>query len=198
MKTICTALFLIIATAGVAQPLGTDDFRTLIPFLQQQDYKGAFEKSEALLKASDADTSDVRAQVAYINIYAAAGMVTQDQMTHKDFEQNVKRFVGKKLKMPGHPCVSDSIKVAYNSFQFKKRENGKMQGYTMTANQKKTNILLFEYYDFRQEVDPQYFIGNNVRATGILQSFEVNPNPSKTWIGRLHLSPCHVRLFKPN
>ena len=197
MKKQLSLLLLLASSTIFSQQLSIDDFRSLIPFLQKQDYKGAFEKSETLLNTTTADTTDARAQVSYINIYASAGMVTLDQMSYDAFEKSIKKFVGKKLKMPGHPCVSDSVKVVYNSFQFL-TEKGKTQGYTMTANKDKTNILLFEYFDFKEGFVPENMVGKNVRATGILQSYEVNPNKSKIWIGRLHLAPSYVNRFVPN
>jgi hypothetical protein len=197
MKLYLTTFFLFMYAALSAQELSQDDFKSLIPYLQKQDYKGAFEKSEALLEKSAADTSDAHAQIAYVNVYASAGMVTVDQMTHKDFEKNIKQFIGQKMKMPGHPYVEDTVKVAFNSFKLI-RDKEKVKGFTMTANQKKTNILLFEYYNFEQAPDPKDFAGKTVRTSGILESYEVNPNASKTWIARLQFAKPRVNVFIPN
>lgn len=195
MRIILTLLLTLAVAEIFAQEITYEDFKTIIPFLQQEDYKGAYLKSSELLSKTKPDTSDIRAQVSYMNIFAAAGMVTLDQMTHDEFEKNLQGFVGKKIKMSGHPCV-DSTKMAWNSFQFK-RKDGELQGLTMTPNSKKVNILLFEYYKFKTPPKPEDFIGKNVRAGGILESFEVNPNKSKLWIGRIHISNAYVRGFIP-
>ena len=197
MKNVLVVFLLLFSSAVFCQKMTYEDFKTVIPFLQKEDFKGAFEKTEALLKATNVDTSDVRAQVAYMNIYSAAGMVTLDQMDYKGFEKNLKTFVGKKLKMPGHPCIDSITKVAYSSLQFQLKKDGKMQGFTMTGNKDKTNILLFEYYDFKGLVDPEDFVGTSVRCGGVLESYEVNVNKSKVWIGRLHISEAYIRGFLP-
>jgi hypothetical protein len=196
MRKYLIILALTFCVSGLSQELSQDDFRTLIPYLQKQDYKKAFEQSEALLNQSARDTTDAHAQIAYVNIYASAGMVTVNQMSYKDFEKNIKKFVGKKLKMPGHPCVHDSVKVAFNSFQFI-RDNDKLRGFTMTANQKKTNILLFEYYNFTQAPDPKNFVGKTVRTSGILESYEISGSESKTWIARLQFANPSINVFIP-
>jgi hypothetical protein len=196
MKKCLIVLTLAFCANCLAQELSQDDFRSLVPFLQKQDYKGAFQRSEALLRQSASDTSDAQAQIAYVNVYASAGMVTVNEMSYKDFEKNIKKFVGKKMKMPGHPCVPDSVKVAFNSFQFI-RDNDKLKGFTMTANQKKTNILLFEYYNFTQAPDPKDFVGKTVRTTGILESYELSDSQSKTWIARLQFADPRVNVFVP-
>lgn len=196
MKNLLFFCVLFMSSKTFSQDLSYEDFKTLVPFLKNQDYKSAFEKSDELLKKSGVDTSDVHAQIAYINVYASAGMVTTDQMTYDDFEKNIKKFIGKKLRMPGHPCVSDSIKGAFNSFQFKTKKE-KIQGYTMTANKDKTNILLFEYFDFDQPVNIKEFKGQNVRASGVLKSYEISPTKSKLWIARLHLINAKINRFVP-
>ena len=198
MKKFLIVLFLINNVSSFAQELTYDDFKSIIPFLKTEDYKGAFNRSEELLSTSKNDTTDIRAQISYMNIYSSAGMVTLKQMNHKEFEKNLKKFIGKKLKMPGHPCLDSVAKAPFNSFQFIKNKKGQQQGYTMVANKEKINILLFEYYNFKEEYNPNEFIGNNIRCSGILESYEVNPNKSLIWIGRLHISNAIVRGFIPN
>lgn len=198
MKKLLVLILLMSNTSFFAQELTYEDFKSIIPFLVTEDYKGAFNRSQELLNSSKADTTDIRAQISYMNIYSSAGMVTLQQMSHKDFGENLKKFIGKKLKMPGHPCLDTIAKAPFNSFQFLKNETEQLQGYTMVANKKKINILLFEYYNFKDEYNPADFIGNTVRCGGILESFEVNPNNSLVWIGRLHLSNAYVRRFIPN
>jgi hypothetical protein len=198
MKKIIVVIFIISQTSFFAQELTYDNFKSIIPFLKTEDYKGAFIRTEELLNYTKSDTTDLRAQVSYMNIYSSAGMVTLKQMSSSDFEKNLKKFIGKKLKMPGHPCLDSIVKAAFNSFQFIKKEDKELHGYTMTANKEKVNILLFEYYNFKEKYNPEDFIGSNVRCSGILESFEVNPSKSLIWIGRLHISNAVVKRFIPN
>jgi hypothetical protein len=196
MKKLLLFALLITNLTAFAQEITYDDFKAIIPFLMKEDYKGAFETSAKLLgKTTDADDSDMKAQVSYMNIYSAAGMVTLDQMSYEDFEKNTKKFIGKRLKMSGHPCLAAEEK-AMNSFQFVDKD-GKQEGMTMTTNKNKTSILLFEYYKFPEAKNPGDYIGKTVRCGGILESFEISPTKSKIWIGRIHLTNCTINLFQP-
>ncbi len=195
MKKLLVLLLITISSSTFAQKLTYDDFKSIIPFLQKEDFKGAFEKTNTLLKKGKADTSDIKAQISYMNIYSAAGMVSKGEMSYDNLEKNMNKFVGKQLKMPGHPCV-DSTKQAWNSFQFI-TQDGILKGMTMGTNRLNTSILLFEYYEFAETLDPNDYIGENVRCGGILKSFEINPNKSGIWIVRIHISEAYVRLFTP-
>lgn len=78
-----------------AQELTYDDFKSIIPFLKTEDYKGAFNRSQELLNSTKSDTSDIRAQISYMSIYSSAGMVTLEQMSNpEDFIGNTVRCGG--------------------------------------------------------------------------------------------------------
>lgn len=196
MKYILTLLLpLFVAITSYGQVITYDDFKSVIPFLQKEDFKGAFEKTSLLLSSTQNDSSDLRGIVTYINIFSAAGMVTLDQMTHADFQKNANKFVGQRLVMSAHPCV-DSSSQGYNSLQFVTKD-GQLQGMTITANNKKTNILCFEYFKYAEPINPSVLIGKNVRCGGTLSSVEVNPNNSKIWISRLHVDNGFAREMTP-
>src|SRR5687768_16403390 len=109
MKIILTILLpLIVATTSYGQIITYDDFKLVIPFLQKEDFKGAFDKTSQLLSSTQNDSSDLRGIVTYMNIFSAAGMVTVDQMTHADFLKNVNKYVGQRLVMSAHPCIDSS------------------------------------------------------------------------------------------
>ena len=60
MKKILLLLLCSISLNAIAQEITYDEFRTIIPFLVKEDFKSAFEKSDALLKrTSDDDDSDL-------------------------------------------------------------------------------------------------------------------------------------------
>ena len=198
MKKILLLLLCSISLNAIAQEITYDEFRTIIPFLVKEDFKSAFEKSDALLKrTSDDDDSDLKAQVSYIAIFAAAGMVTKDEKSYEDFEKITKRFIGKRLKMSGHPCVAAGSN-GMNTFQFvKDEETGKQRGATISTNKDKTNILLFEYYDFPEIQNPDDYVGKTVRCGGILDRFELSPTSSKIWIARIQLTQATINIFVP-
>jgi len=192
MKLILTLLLpLLIATTSYGQVITYDDFKTVIPFLQKEDFKSAFEKTSQLLSATQNDSSDLRGIVTYMNIFSAAGMVTLDQMTHEDFLKNANKYVGQRLVMSAHPCI-DSSAQGYNSLKFV-TEKGQLQGMTIAANNKKTNIHCFEYFKYADPINPSELIGKIVRCGGTLETVEVNPNNSKIWISRLHINNAFAR-----
>ncbi|TWI78303.1 hypothetical protein IQ13_3985 [Lacibacter cauensis] len=194
MKLILSLLFpLIIATVSYGQVIIYDDFKSVIPFLQKEDFKGAFDKTSQLLSSTQNDSSDLRGIVIYMNIFSSAGMVTLDQMSHADFLKKANKYVGQRLVMSAHPYI-DSSAHGYNSLQFFTKD-GQLQGMTITANNTKTNILCFEYFKYAGPINPSEFIGKNVRCGGTLISVEVNPNNSKIWISRLHIGNAFARAM---
>jgi hypothetical protein len=192
MKSMRTFLFLlIVATTSHGQVITYDDFKSVIPLLQKEDFKGVFDKTSQLLHSTQNDSSDLRGIVTYMNIFSAAGMVTLDQMTHADFLKNANYHVGQRLVMPAHPCI-DSSSQGYNSPKFLTID-GLMQGMTITANNNKTNILCFEYFKFAGSINPSELMGKSVRCGGTLSSVEVNPNNSKIWVSKLHIDNAFAR-----
>jgi len=185
----------ILTTIVPGQVVTYEDFKSIIPLMQKENYKKAYMKTTEILNTSVNDSSDLRGIVTYMNIRAAAGMVSVDQMTITEFSDNAKKYVGQKIVMAGHLCV-DSTKNSYNALTFLKKGN-QLQGFTVTSNSKNTNILCFEYFQFKDPIDPSGFLGKNVRCKGILDSFEVNPSPLKIWIARLHISNAEAHLFTP-
>lgn len=195
-RTILFFSFVLSQVITAAQTVSQDDFRSIIPFLQKEDFKSAFDASTQILNATINDSSDLRGIVTYINLYSSAGMVSKGEMSYDAFEKNSKQFIGHYLVMSAHPCV-DSGKLAYNSLSFFRDENGRLKGQTTTANNKATSILLFEYFDFAEPIDPQAYIGKNVRCGGILEDFKPNPNKSIVIIGRMYIKNAFIRDMTP-
>ncbi|WP_149694469.1 hypothetical protein [Chitinophaga sp. CF418] len=68
---------------------------------------------------------------------------------------------------------------------------------TITANNKKTSILCFEYFKYGDAINPSDIIGKDIRCGGTLASVEVNPNNSKIWISKLHIENAFAREMTP-
>lgn len=192
MKLIMVLLStLTIATTLHGQVITYDDFRSVIPLLQKEDFKGAFEKTDQLLSTTRNDSSDLRGIVTYMNVFSAAGMVTLDEMTHADFLKHANKYVGQRLVMSAHPCT-DSSSQGNNSLKFV-MVNGQLQGMTIATNNKRTSILCFEYFKYRDAIDPLDMIGKNIRCGGTLASVEVNANNSTIWVCKLHIENAFAR-----
>ena len=197
MKLILTlVLAVIVGTSSYGQVITYDNFKSVIPFLQKEDFKEAFDMTSELLTSTQNDTSDLRGIVTYMNIFSAAGMLTLDQMTYDDFTKNANKYIGHYIVMSAHPCI-DSSSHGYNSLQFFTHSSGKLHGMTITTNHAKTNILCFEYFDYSDPINSSDFIEKNVRCGGILQTAETNPNKSKIWIARLRIVDAFARIMTP-
>jgi hypothetical protein len=194
--TLTLLIALTIAVSSFGQTITYEDFKEVIPFLQREDFKSAYEKTERLLKTTDNDNSDLRGILTYMNIFSAAGMVTLDQMSYKKFEKVSKKFLGQYLVMSAHICV-DSSSMAYNAIQFQTNESGKLEGMSVIVNNKKTSILCFEYFEYADKINPSEMIDKNVRCGGTLKSIEINPNKSKIWVAKLRISNAFARLMTP-
>ena len=197
MKFIAALLFSFLGlTTITAQTITYDDFRSVIPFLQKEDYKSAFEKTEQLLHSTKSDSSNLRGIVTYMNLFSGAGMVSLDQMSYDDFSKVLNKCVGQYLVMSAHPYI-DSSAHGYNSLQLATRDDGQLQGTTASTNDKRTSILFFEYFTYRDTINPGDFIGKYVRCGGILEAFELNPNKSNIWIARLHIRDAFATIERP-
>ena len=185
---------LTITTTTFGQTITYDEFKEVIPFLQKENFKGAYEKTSKLLESTTNDKSDLRGIVTYMNIFSATGMVALDQMTYKEFEKVTKKFIGQYVVMSAHPCIDSSAK-GYNSIQFITNDKGELEGMTISSNNQKTNILCFEYFDYAGPINPDEMIGKNVRCGGILSSIEANPNKSKIWVARLRINNAFARIM---
>jgi hypothetical protein len=196
MKPLSLSFFLLmLCTAIHAQVVTYDDFKSVIPLIQQENYKGTFQRTKQILDSTQNDSSDLRGIVTYMNILSAAGMVTRDQMTYDKFLKNANRFIGQRIVMSAHP-IADSGKMASNSLQFIKR-NGELEGMTVSNTRDGAHILCFEYFSYAEPVDPTVFAGQMVRCGGTLQKVEISPTRSKIWISRLEISNAFARASSP-
>ncbi|WP_290789822.1 hypothetical protein [Flavihumibacter sp. UBA7668] len=194
MKIILMLLFpLIFSTDSYGQVISYNDFKSVIPILQKEDFKGAFDRTSKLQSTTQNDSSDLHGIITYMNLFSSAGMVTHDQMTHADYFKNAKKYIGHRLVMSSHPCIYSSA-TGYNSLQFVTID-GELIGKTIATNNAKTTIICFEYFTYTDQINPSEFIGKNVRCGGTLNSVEVNPTNSKVWISRLYIGNAFVRAL---
>lgn len=191
MKGIFTTLVFILGLTMVqAQTISYEDFKGLIPYLKSENWRSAFQESSKLLKTANQDTSDFKAIVLYINIFSAAGMVTNGQMTYTELESNVYQFQGQKIIMSAHPLtIKDG---ALNCLKFSVTDSTN-EAFASATNSKGTNILCFEKFYFKDKQNPTNFGNSFVRCGGTLEKIELNPNKSKIWVLRLTVKNAFAR-----
>lgn len=176
-------MLLFISMGSNAQTISYEDFKALIPYMEQEDWKNAFKQSAKLLDGAGSDSSDLKAIVLYMNILSSAGLVTIGQMTHAELDKHVVKFQGQKIVMssrrvkPINFTITDSTNEAFFS----------------TNNIKGTNILCFEKFYFNEKVNVAALEGAFIRFGGILEKIETNPNKSKIWILRLTVKNAFAR-----
>ncbi|MEO8150852.1 MAG: hypothetical protein ABI723_24680 [Bacteroidia bacterium] len=196
MKKILTTLILFVTLyQSYGQTVTYDDFKSLIPFLQAEDWKSAFNQSAKILKGTENDSSDYKAIVLYINIYTAAGMVSVGDMTYDDLAKNVMKYKGQKIIMSAHP-VSDSETKTINKTHLTVNDSTN-EAFTSASNGKGTSIFCFEKIKVKDKIDLSEFPANSfARCGGTLEKIETNPNKSTIWILRLTVVDAFIR--KPN
>ncbi|WP_406825323.1 hypothetical protein [Pedobacter sp. KACC 23697] len=183
MKKCLSSIILILSFLGaMAQNLSYEDFKKLIPLLEKEDWKNAYNQSEKLLASSKKDTSNFRAIILYANILSAAGMVTENSMSYKEIEKNLIKYKGQKIIFSSHPITEKEGSL--NCVQFSGPKLATSAFITAT-NKRGINILCFEKIVFKHPVSPTEFAGSFVRCGGILDKIEFNPNKSLIWIIRL-------------
>ena len=192
MQKVFTLIILFIGlNKSYGQILSYDDFKSLIPYLKTEDWKSAFKESGKLLKSADKDTSEFHAIILYINIFSAAGMVTENQMTYKELGKNVMKYQGQKIIMPAHPVTSKY--GAFRQLKFE-RTDSTNAAFTSATNSAGTNILCFEKFIFKDKINLADFPEKSIaRCGGTLDKIEINPNKSMIWILRLTITDAFAR-----
>ena len=190
-KILITTIFLFGLISGYSQTLTDQDFRSLIPYLKIEDWKGAYKKSSKLLKSAENDTSEFHAIILYINIFSGAGMVSENKMTYKKLEESIMKFQGQKIIMSAHPVTIKDGALRQIKFDVTDSTNA---GFISATNSKGVNILCFEKFLFKDKIVltdfPEKII---VRCGGTLEKIEFNPNQSTIWILRLTVTDAFAR-----
>ncbi|MDO3644453.1 hypothetical protein [Mucilaginibacter sp. L3T2-6] len=179
MKKVILALSLIIIfiQTGRSQGVITDDeWGKVINCLEKEDWPGASKLSKQYLqkipkeKLNDYDAANLR----YMYIFSNSGLMNDGRISHETALNNVKEFVGMKVKLPGHPIA---LKQGFNTID---RSSGKTDTLFITAsNRAKTQILCFEYIVMSKPFSNEKFEkseGKICRLTGTLKSIRVDGN----------------------
>lgn len=192
MKKILSTLIILLGFfVANAQTVTYDDFKSLIPYLKTEDWKSAFNESSKLLKSAKKDTSEFKAIVLYINIFSASGMVANGDMSYRELEKNVTKFVGQKIIMSSHPVTTREGALRQTKFSITDTTN---EAFTSATNANETKILCFEKFLFKDKIDISNFSSKTlVRCGGILEKVETNPNKSMIWILRLTVNDAFAR-----
>lgn len=187
---LCFATFQI----SQAQKITQEDYKSIIPFLQAEDWKSAYKMSSKLLEKASADTSEYKTMVVYFNIYAAAGMTSENKMNRNKLKEVVDKYKGQPIFMAGHLASKDGKNTLNKTFL--STTDGKSNGFTIVTN-RALKIILLEDIALTKQIDPAFYAGSTVRCGGILKELEVNPDKNNNdWIIKLTISNGFIRRTK--
>lgn len=173
------------------QTLTYQQYKSLVPYLKSEDWKSAFNESNELLKVSENDTSDFHAIIVYINIYSAAGMIVENEMTYEELENNLHKHRGQRILMPVRPITTKPGSLNCVDIDI---IDANCEAFTAATNSDGANILCFEKYILKDKINPDdYPSESKVRCGGILKNVEINPNNSLIWILRLTIEDAFIR-----
>lgn len=190
-KILITTILILCFFQANSQNLTHDDFVSLIPALKQENWKSVFKESTKLLKENENDTTEYHAIILYINIFSAAGMVSEGQMSYAELEKNIMKFEGQKVILPAHPVTTRVGALGQIKFEVNDSTN---KAFISATNAKGFNILCFENISFKDKINLSDFPQKSlVRCGGTLEKIETNPNKSKIWILRLRIKDAFAR-----
>jgi hypothetical protein len=172
------------------QTVSYEDFKSIIPYLQIEDWKMAFKESSRILSLAEKDTSEYKAIVLYMNIFSAAGMVSKEQMTFDELSKNIMKYQGQKIIMSGHQVTTEQGALKKLLFSVTDSTN---EAFTSATNSKGTSIFCFEHFYLKDKVNTEDFKDAIVRCGGTLDKIEINPKKSLIWILRLTVKDAFAR-----
>lgn len=194
MKKSILLLLCVLGLQMAQAQITKEDYKSIIPFLQAEDWKDAYKASSKLLKDNASDTSEYKSMVAYFNVYAAAGMASDGKMKRAKLQEIVAQYKGQKIFMAGHIASKDGRNTLNKTFLSSSAQSS--NGFTTVTN-KKLKTLLMEDITFAKKLDLEYYFGSTVRCGGTLTDFEVNLDEKNTdWLVKFNVSEGFIRRTK--
>ena len=130
-------------------------------------------------------------RLRYIYLYAAAGKVSEGEMSFDDLERSVKDFIGKEVVLPYRPITQD-CKGALNFICGS--EGAKDKLFVAATNKTGTTIHSFEYVQLKESFDIASHEGEEASVGGIMEAIKPNPNRSRAIVMRIYISKGFIKL----
>ncbi len=160
--------------------------------LDLEDWSRAADYSAKYLRQLK-DEGDKRSlgRLRYMFVFASAGKVIERKMAFEELGKVLTDLLAREIVLPGRrlttncPAPMNSICVLSGS---------KYDLSSAAANNHGTSIHAFEYVKLQDKFDAKGHDGDLAEVSGILDSFQLNPNKSTIWIMRLFIDKGHVAL----
>lgn len=194
MKKSILLLLCVLGLQMAQAQITKEDYKSLIPHLQKEDWKAAYKASAKLLSNAQSDTSEYKQMVAYFNIYAAAGMTADGKMKREKLQELVAKFKGEKIFLAGHIASRDMRNTLNKTFI----STGDATSSAVTSvTNSKLQPLMLEQVTFNQKLDLEFYFGTTVRCGGVLSDFEINQDQAnKEWLVKLFVTEGFIRRTK--
>jgi hypothetical protein len=183
-------VFIFLHSVSAQTTITAEDCAKLRQSLNSENWLYLYKESSKLLKSAELDTSDFRAEVLYMNLISAAGMVTIGQMTFNLLQKNIMKYEGQKIICSMRPVTMFDGK--FGEIKLFASENS-YEAFASITNSKKVNILSFEKFVIKDKIDIYEYQQSNIHCGGILEKIETNPSHSITWVLRLTVKDAFVR-----
>ena len=200
MKQIILIIFLLTLTtvSALAQETKSSEkltdrqWQDLLTAVGSEDWNSAYDLSLKYLKfLKDDDEAASIANLRYIYLYAAAGKVSEGNMSFEELEKSVKNFVGKKVVLPYHP-ITQKCQSAMNFVCAS--DGAKNKVFIIATNKTGTTIHSFEYVELKEDFDFAKHDGEDASIGGIVKSIVPNPNKSRAIVMRIYISEGYIKL----
>lgn len=202
MKTIITALILLLIVAGVGAPQSTlpvtsppdltrEELAPLFEGLEREDWNASFQlASQYLEKLKNDDSVTSIGQLRYMLIIAAAGKVYAGSMSYDELDRILQKVRGKKITTP--LLLIKSSCAAQGAFNFICSGSPDHDLSITASNHTGSTILAFEYFKLAKAFDIARNNGQVAAVTGVLDRIEPNPNHSNLVILRMYVKVAKV------
>jgi hypothetical protein len=175
-------------TGGVSEA----QWRSVLVAVSNEEWGTAVELSSKFLKQLKADDERLP-RLRYIYLYAAAGKVSEGEMSFDELGQSLKDFIGKEVVLPYRPiarhCRGDLNFICPG-------EGGKNQLVVAATNKAGTTIHAFEYTQLKEPFDLASHDGEEASVSGTIDTIQPNPNKSRFLVMRMYISGASVSLKK--
>lgn len=198
MKRIIIAVLCLYAlslSALAQQPKPTAEvtdkqWRNLLVAVSNENWDMAVNLSSKYLKQLK-ERDERLPRLRYIYVYAAAGKVSEGEMSFDELEQSVKDVIGKEVVLPYRP-ITQNCRGALNFIC--SSEGAKDKLFVTATNKTGTTIHSFEYVQLKENFDVASHEGEEASIGGIIEAIKPNPNRSRAIVMRVYITKGVIKI----
>lgn len=175
--------------------LTDDNWHKMTGYLNNEDWGEANKLATLLLTKCTAADSDNKyaALLRCMFIISDAGLLNEQRITQQEALNDVKRFVGQKIMLPGHPL---SLKYGANVIQ--PLNNSTDTLFVTETNKKMTEIYCFEYITLAKKI-PMEIFNKDINQFGLIEGIVSSVNVEGNMLPRykIYLTNASMLVYSP-